>query len=267
MKKSHVRLSESKGFTLTELAIVLFIVALLIGGMMVPLSAQNDLRNNADTQKTLTDVRDALLGFAATQGRLPCPAAPSTTGIEAGGGAAACSTALNGVADGFVPGIALGIMPTNDKGYVLDAWGNPIRYAVTVAPTTTANTFTNNNGIHDFWTAHGGPPAPDLQVCSNSISTSISNAGGPSANCTSGNELTKSAVVVVYSLGKNAATGGASGDESHNPNPNTSVPADRVFVSHIPSPPNVPGGEFDDIVLWLSPNILYNRMIAAGQLP
>jgi hypothetical protein len=27
------------------------------------------------------------------------------------------------------------------------------------------------------------------------------------------------------------------------------------------------GGEFDDIVVWLSPNILFNRMVAAGQLP
>src|SRR5262249_43463568 len=27
------------------------------------------------------------------------------------------------------------------------------------------------------------------------------------------------------------------------------------------------GGEFDDIVAWLSPNILFNRMVAAGKLP
>ena len=48
------------GFTLTELAVVLMIVALLIGGMLVPLSAQNDIRNVNETQKTLNDIRDAL---------------------------------------------------------------------------------------------------------------------------------------------------------------------------------------------------------------
>jgi hypothetical protein len=29
----------------------------------------------------------------------------------------------------------------------------------------------------------------------------------------------------------------------------------------------VPGGAFDDMVIWLSPNILYNRMVAAQRLP
>jgi hypothetical protein len=27
------------------------------------------------------------------------------------------------------------------------------------------------------------------------------------------------------------------------------------------------GGAFDDMVIWLSPNILYNRMVAAQRLP
>ena len=42
-----------KGFTLTELAIVLVIVALLIGGMLVPLSTQRDIHNTSDTKSTL----------------------------------------------------------------------------------------------------------------------------------------------------------------------------------------------------------------------
>ncbi len=40
---------------------------------------------------------------------------------------------------------------------------------------------------------------------------------------------------------------------------------DRVFVSHTPTPPGL--NEFDDLVIWISPNILYNRLIAAGRLP
>jgi hypothetical protein len=28
-----------------------------------------------------------------------------------------------------------------------------------------------------------------------------------------------------------------------------------------------PGGEFDDLVLWVSPNVLLNRMVSAGTLP
>ncbi len=31
--------------------------------------------------------------------------------------------------------------------------------------------------------------------------------------------------------------------------------------------PRAPGGAYDDVVLWISPNILYNRMVAAQRLP
>ena len=102
---------------------------------------------------------------------------------------------------------------------------------------------------------------PDLHVCS---------AGGATAQEVCANTtstLSDGAVAVVYSLGNNAATGGTGSDESNNPNPNTSVAADRVFISHEPTAAGSTSGEFDDIVTWLSPNILYNRMIAAGRLP
>ena len=74
-------------------------------------------------------------------------------------------------------------------------------------------------------------------------------------------------MAVVFSIGRNGGTGGAGGDESHNPNPNSGVAADRAFISHLETPSSAPQGEFDDVVIWLSPNILYNRLIATGQLP
>ena len=52
------------GFTLVELAVVLVIMAVLIGGMLVPLSAQRDIRNVSETQKQLSEIKEALLGFA-----------------------------------------------------------------------------------------------------------------------------------------------------------------------------------------------------------
>ena len=39
------------------------------------------------------------------------------------------------------------------------------------------------------------------------------------------------------------------------------------YFSRIPSPDTVgPGGEFDDIVIWLPTTILFNRMVAAEQV-
>jgi hypothetical protein len=45
------------------------------------------------------------------------------------------------------------------------------------------------------------------------------------------------------------------------------VPApDFEFVAHEPRPSDAVSGEFDDLVGWISLNILYNRLIAAGAI-
>jgi len=232
----------STGFTLVELAIVLVIVALLIGGMLVPLSAQRDIQNMNDTQRQLASINEALLGFAADQRRLPCPAVPNTTGIENPVGGGACTNNF----DGFLPAITLGISPTDAQGYAIDAWGNRIRYSVTNANT---NAFTTTGGMQSAWS---GGLTPDLRVCSTAANISAN-------DCPVADQLTKSAVAVVFSTGKN---GGATPDVSNiNEIANWTTSNDRVFVSAIQN------AAFDDIVVWLSPNILYNRLISAGRLP
>ena len=70
------------GFTLAELAIVLVIVAFLLGGTMAMVSSQTDQRKWNDTQSRLEAARDALLGYAIANGRLPCPANSSSAGAE-----------------------------------------------------------------------------------------------------------------------------------------------------------------------------------------
>ena len=61
---------------------------------------------------------------------------------------------------------------------------------------------------------------------------------------------------LIFSTGRTGASGPLGADEQANV-----ATIDRVFVS------TTPGPNFDDLVTWLSPNILYNRMIAAGRLP
>ncbi len=104
-----------------------------------------------------------------------------------------------------------------------------------------------------------GTLAPNLLICS--TATGIS-----ATSCAAGSALTSGVPAIIYSTGKNGGYGGTGLDEAANPNAN-SANNDRVFVSHVPSPSSAPNGEFDDIVTWLSPNVLYNRMIAAGRLP
>lgn len=259
-KRSHATL----GFTLTEMAIVLVIVSLLIGGLLVPFGAQDDSRRVAETQKTMSEIRDALLGYAAANRRLPCPASSTSNGIEDPVGGGTC----NHPYDGFVPAVTLGITSTSSSGYVIDPWAQSIRYAL--APATAnavTNVFSSVDGIKTATLSNMSSATPLLSVCN--TGSGVTNAGTSTAACSSSSTtLTSTAVAVIYSLGKNYATGGTGTDEKQNPNPNTASPAaDPLFVYHEPAPSSATNGEFDDVMIWLSPNILYNRMIAAGQLP
>jgi prepilin-type N-terminal cleavage/methylation domain-containing protein len=249
----------ARGFTLIEVAIVMFVVALLLGGMLLPLASQQDIRNYGDTQKILAEARDALLGFAMANDRLPCPAVDATTGIESPVGGGTCTNPH----DGFLPAATLGLSPVDAQGYRLDGWGgsasNRVRYAISTANT---NAFTTQSGMKNI-----GMTAltPDLQVCNAGVNDSgvpIDTAASPII-CSAGTSVATDAVAVVYSLGKNAPTieGGTSGDEKHNPNPKNVVAADRVFVNAAQGP------AFDDQLLWLSKSTLFNRMVAAGRLP
>jgi len=251
------------GFTLAEVAIVVLIVGLLLGGLLGTYSTQIELARIAETRKTLETARDALLGFAAANGRLPCPATATSNGVElpAGGNCnVSVGAELQGV--GFVPAATLGLTPVDSQGYLIDAWGGRIRYAVT------------NDGANFTFTTQGqvraqlidlNPATPLttlLRVCS--TSTDMTGTGTDSAACAAGpptTALTNSAVAVIFSTGKNGAPGGTGGtgaDESKN------LDTDRVFISHEPAPAGATGGEFDDIVIWLSPSILYNRILSGG---
>lgn len=241
------------GFTLVELAIVLIIITLLSGGLMMTLSAQYENVANSETRRRLNDAREALLGYAAANGRLPCPAQGGATGVESPAGGGTC----NDNWDGFLPAITLGISPTNENGYAVDGWGNPIRYATTK---DVSSQVTKANQIKVAWNAgatlSNGQLAADLCVCNTAVGISGSGAG---ASCASGSSLTANAVAVIYSRGSNGARAPSSADEVANGD------TDRAFVSHTPSPAGA--NEFDDVVIWISPNTLYSRLIAAGRLP
>lgn len=247
--------SHQRGFSLIEIAIVMFIISLLLGGLLLPLSAQQDIHNQGDTQKQLAEAREALLGFAIANGRLPCPATAASNGLESPvGGVGGCTNPY----DGFLPAASLGLAPIDAQGYAVDGWGgnpiNRIRYAVTTA---NVSAFTTTNGMK---TVTMTALAPDLKVCN--ADSGVVNPGTLSADCTAVTSLAADAVAVIYSVGKNAGTGGNGPDEKHNPNPNpAAIAADRAFVSAQPGP------TFDDQMIWLSKNILFNRMVSAGQLP
>lgn len=238
VKMMRFTLYLNKGFTLVEMAVVLVIMGLLIAGLLGPLGAQMDQNNYTKTQKSLDEIKESLTGYAIINRRLPCPASSTSNGIEDPVGGGVC----NHPYDGFLPAVTLGITPMDANGYALDGWGggifNRIRYAVT---TSNSNAFTT--AINSFTLS------PDLHVCA-------SGAGITATACkASVPTLATSAVVVIFSLGKNSATGGVSTDESAN------VDNNKTFVSHELT------STFDDQMTWISYPVLVNSLVNAGRLP
>ncbi|NRR31854.1 type II secretion system protein [Oxalobacteraceae bacterium] len=235
-----MKLPRTAGFTLVEIAIVLVIVGLIIGGLVTPLAAQMEQRKISDTQKSLDDAREALLGFALRNGYLPCPATSASLGLED----RAATSCADDKRQGFLPWATLGLPK-------LDSWNHLFRYSVTPA-------FTNSKDMFKLTTLRD-------------ISVSTRDAGGTLVPATAAADT----VAVILSHGKNGF--GAVSDQgvtlidtsASNPDEKTNQELAGVnFVARgISDNPNAPGGEFDDLVVWISPNILYSRMVAAQKLP
>jgi prepilin-type N-terminal cleavage/methylation domain-containing protein len=251
------RSNRSRGFSLIELAIGLVIVAVLLSSLLVPLVTQVDQRRTAETQRLLDEARNALIGFVAANRRFPCPAVAAATGVESPAGGGACTSSV-----GFLPAITLGLTPVDQDGYQTDAFGNQtnrIRYAIADVNIVGTDTFTTTGGMTTatmgtIATQAGASPGNLLLVCSAASSSGTS--------CSAGNALANgSAIAVVYSVGKNATdtVRTPAADEQEN------LDADRVLVSRPPS--DTAGAEFDDMLVWISPSMLFGRLIAAGQQP
>src|SRR3954470_7571654 len=71
-----------RGFTLVELAMALFVMALLMGTVMYTLAAQNDQRMRTESLRSLDEAKELLTTFAIVNGRLPCPASTASNGVE-----------------------------------------------------------------------------------------------------------------------------------------------------------------------------------------
>ena len=69
------RLGGYAGFTLIEMAVVIFVMALILGSILVPLSTQVEQRQLADARRQLDEIKEALMGYASAQTapHLPCP--------------------------------------------------------------------------------------------------------------------------------------------------------------------------------------------------
>jgi type II secretion system protein G len=111
-----------------------------------------------------------------------------------------------------------------------DPWGRPYQYRIN-------NAF---SAIFNLNTAGSGSGV--IKICTDTTCVNTESANVP---------------LIVFSFGKNGGIQPpVSLDEQENAN------GDGVFVKH-----DFVQNGFDDVLMWISSNVLMNRMVAAGRLP
>ncbi|QGZ42753.1 hypothetical protein IP92_04670 [Pseudoduganella flava] len=227
------------------LLLLLAVASTVFAALLISAFGGNTLERAREqrTLAVLAEATDALVGFAATHGRLPRPAISATDGRERDTPCtdeAACS--------GFLPWVTLAVDGA-------DSWGKRLRYSVT--PRYTA-----------------APIQRLFSVATKRVQTRDGNGAlRYEAGYTECLVYTQCAPAVVYSQGRdNLGTNTAGLPQANGSVNNTDEQGNDVattgFIRRPASTdPAVPGGPFDDLVVYISLDTLYERMAAARVLP
>lgn len=278
------RVRPHSGFTLIELAVVLLIVGLVLGGLVVPLAKQVQARKISETATASREIKESLFGFAIVNGRFPCPATVATNGLENRRNDNVANGPIDpqiegcrgGVYSGFVPWATLGVPE-------IDAWGNRFFYRVTNEFTRAKDDATANDPVNCM-----SPPPVAPGTDPNSCTLDLTDLGNLTVETRNSGDKAKRSLstqvpAVILSFGKNGF-GSTNSQNILQPNPPaTNVdenqnlnPAAVIFMGRntteeqsgcSDSVVGQPFCEFDDIVTWVPSSILFSRLLAAGRLP
>jgi len=193
------------GFSLVELAVVLFIVAIVLSMGLGALNAQMLLGNASITKKRQEVIKDALIAYLGANKRLPCaevPAVGSITGQEA------CPNTI-----GTLPFVTLGL----SRELATDGNGNLFSYRVSSQTAPTCAAVGASLGI-DWKTTlcFGEGKQGTITVNDGTVTTPI--------------VLSSQVIAVVVSHGANGL-GGFAPQGSRNANPVTCEEAHNAIVA------------------------------------
>ncbi len=304
MKKSvHDRLTHSslqyqrqtdRGFLLVEVAIAVVIVVLLLGGIGIAIVRQLEERQQTENRLYMQQIQEALLGFAAAHGRLPCPDTKATPdGLESRANVVSPATSADGCTGGSSGSVAArtrafeGTLPWATLGVTQsDAWGRLIRYRVMNEFTRPTLDPTANLApcINTTFPSPENPNFCTLELTDSDTTNQLRISTRNALNKATPAIVAEGIGVIALSFGRNgrgartadgnvlpAAPGGT--DEAANAN---AAGGNQRFITRpateLQSVCNDAGAgsafcEFDDHVVWLPTYLLFERLVRAGRLP
>jgi prepilin-type N-terminal cleavage/methylation domain-containing protein len=283
----------TKGFTLIELAIALVIFTILIGGLAVPLSAQIQARRIAETNRTLAEAREALIGYTMSHS---CSC--EYNGVGAAGTAVlsqTCSSCPLPNPNLSSTTLQRHYLPCpdmrkddpepgdndNDGSQADFNNGREDRYMTGGACAAGSGNATSSGNLpwvtlgtaaQDAWgnrltyslTAVYGNKSSGFSIASEGINQVCDTTSG---GCVSGNVAAK-VPVVILSYGPN---GWGARNVNGNPlaDPTSAHELENTdtngrYVTHAPT---AAPQEFDDLVVWISDGLLRSRVCPAGGCP
>lgn len=243
------------GFTLVELAMVLLIIGLLLGGLLMPLATQVEQRDRRTVQQQLEEIKSALLGYAVINGSLPCPSfetdpGSGNYGIPVGQGDSKCGE------EGILPWKVLGVTET-------DPWGSPRRssgdewlgyWRYRVDQKFTDDLYIDDSDIDSSF--HSANNNSDELVVYRDLDQDGNYDVGDDPKLTASPPNTP--ILIVYSTGPDGRPSGGNTDSALGVG---GSPTDKNYEGGIPHP------DFDDIVVWMTRPVLLSTMLSARVLP
>ncbi|MCW5576688.1 MAG: prepilin-type N-terminal cleavage/methylation domain-containing protein, partial [Burkholderiales bacterium] len=256
-----------RGFSLIEVAVALFIITLVMGGIIAMVNAMVANRQIESTRTKQEAIKTALISFIARNHRLPCPAIPTLadnaidadTNVREGAEARTPGTcdktvgsadATSLVVTGVVPWASLGL----PQEVALDAYANRLTYQV-VKSATALNSKTVSGMIGRISIHSTGPGVPGVPPTGNQINDC--SAGAPTNPC--------AAVVVIVSHGKDSygaytRSGAWYQFDASIADRDARENADNDAMFVVKDYSEAPSNPFDDVVMWLTANDLLSSL-------
>ena len=243
-----------RGFTLLELTLVLLIITLALTATLSPLRTMLEGKRRMQAATELERIREAMLGFAMINGYLPCPGTTANPAADDYGlEDASCDT--DATAEGYLPWRTLGVKAVDPWGLIRSAEADPFngywRYRVDRNFSDSTTPFTLQTTQED-----------NIMIVDNDNNLLTS--------------ATERPVAVIYSTGANRGQDGHNGTYEAAVCGNTGGYNRGTGTACPNGNPLYQGGDlvgvgaeaaYDDILIWISRPLLFNRMVTAGRLP